>query len=251
MTRAIELELYQPYARSRILDSLGSAVELKWGGDFAIGGGTVYVFASLTTERWQILTPDMVRREVQLPGDPVKRPKWKVTLSIPRGTCLFGQPRPRDPFLFLGEIVDTRNNGGRSLGQIASARWDDYLLKPRLTRQMWNRLRFRSLYIDERIVPIDTWVGGRDPSRFIETIARLPGRRSVVARVYRRGGGTLTYTKHRGTRSLVYESGATSRRAILPHKSWPKGAAADEQTALEALMVFWSYGIFLPSIRWN
>ncbi len=251
MTRAIELELYQPYARSSILNSLGSAVELKWGGDLAIGGGTAYVFASLTTERWQILTPDMVRREVQLPGDPARRPKWKVTLSIPRGTCLFAQPRPRDLFLFLGEIVPTRNNGGRSLGQIASARWDDYLLKPRLTRQMWNGLRFRSLCIDERIVPIDSWVGGRDPSRFIETIERLRGRRRVVAQVYRRGGGTLTYTKHQGTRSLVYESRATSRRAILPYKSWPKGAAANEQTALEALMVFWSYGTFLPSIRWH
>jgi hypothetical protein len=161
MTRAIELKLYQPYARSRILDSLGSAVELKWGGDLAIGGRAAYVFASLTTERWQILSPDMIRREVQLPGDPVKRPKSKVTLSIPRGTFLFGQPRPRDPFLFLGEIVPTRNHGSRSLGQIASARWDDYLIKPRLPRQMWNRLWFRCLYIDERIVPIDRWVGGR------------------------------------------------------------------------------------------
>ena len=246
--RAIELELYQPYARSRILDSVGSAVDLKWGGDLAIGGGTAYVFASLTTDRWQILTPDMIRREVQLPGDPVKRPKWKVTLSIPRGTFLFGQPRPRDPFLFLGEIVPTRNHGSQSLGQITSARWDDYLLKPRLPRQMWARLRFRCLYIDERIVPIDSWVG---PNRFIETIDRLRGRRRVVAKVYRRGGGTLTYTKHQGTRSLVYESGAKSRRAILPYKSWPKGAAADEQTALEALMVFWSYGTFLPSIRWH
>jgi hypothetical protein len=166
MTRAIELELYQPYARSCILDSLGSAVELKWGGDLAIGGGTAYVFASLTTERWQILSPDMIRREVQLPGDPVKRPKWKVTLSIPRGTFLFGQPRPRDPFLFLGEIVPTSNNGGRSLGQITSARWDDYLIKPRLPRQMWARLRFRCLYIDERIVPIDSWIGRGEANRF-------------------------------------------------------------------------------------
>ncbi len=116
---------------------------------------------------------------------------------------------------------------------------------------MWNRLRFRSLYIDERIVPIDSWVGGRDPSRFIETIDRLRGRRRVVAQVYRRGGGTITYTKHQGTRSLVHESGATRRRAILPYESWPKGAAADEQTALEALIVFWSYGIFLPSLRWR
>jgi len=251
MTRAVELELYQTYARSRILDSLGSAVDVKWGGDLAIGGGTAYVFASLTTERWQILTPDMLRREVQLPGDPAKRPKWKVTLSIPRGTLLLGQRKPRDPFLFLGEIASTRNHGSRSLGQIASARWDDYLLKPRLPRQMWAQLRFRCLYIDERIVPIDSWVGRPDPNRFIETIERLRGRRSVVAQVYRRGRGTLTYTKHQGTRSLVYKSGRTSRRAILPYKSWPKGAAADEQTALEALMVFWSYGTFLPSIRWN
>src|SRR6266511_942935 len=251
MTRAIELELYQPYARSRILDSLESAVALKWSGDLAIGGGTAYVFASLTTERWQFLTPDMIRREVQLPGDPVKRPKWKVTLSIPRGTFLFGQPRLRDPFLFLGEIVPTRNHGSRSLGQIASARWDDYMLKPRLPRQMWAQLRFRCLYIDERIVPVDSWVGRPDPNRFIETIERLRGRRRVVAKVYRRGGGTLTYTKQQATRTLVYESGATSRRAILPYRSWPKGAAADEQTALEALIVFWSYGIFLPSIRWR
>ncbi len=251
MTRAIELELYQTYARSRILDSLESAVALKWSGDLAIGGGTAYVFASLTTERWQFLTPDMIRREVQLSGDPVKRPKWTVTLSIPRGTFLFGQPRLRDPFLFLGEIVPTRNHGSRSLAQIVSARWDDYLLKPRLPRQMWAQLRFRCLYIDERIVPVDSWVGRPDPNRFIETIERLRGRRSVVAQVYRRGRGTLTYTKHQGTRSLVYKSGRTSRRAILPYKSWPKGAAADEQTALEALMVFWSYGTFLPSIRWN
>jgi hypothetical protein len=206
------------------------------------------VFASLITERWQILTPNMVRREVQLPGDPVRRPKWTVTPSIPRGTYLFGQPMPRDPFLFLGEIVPTRNHGSQSLGQITSARWDDYLLKPRLPRQMWARLRFRCLYIDERIVPIDSWVG---PNRFIETIERLRGRRSVVAKVYRRGGGSLTYTKHQGTRSLVYESGATSRRAILPYKGWPKVGAAYEQTALEALMVFWSFGTFLPSIRWH
>ena len=251
MTRATELKLYQSYARSRILDSLASAVVLKWSGDLAIGGGTAYVFAGLSTERWQILTPDMIRREVQLPGDPAKRPKWKVTLSIPRGTLLLGQPKPRDPFLFLGEIAPTRNNGSRSLGHIASARWDDYLLKPRLPRQMWAQLRFRCLYIDERIVPIDCWVGRPDPNRFIETIERLRGRRRVVAKVYRRGGGTLTYTKQQRTRSLVYESGATSRRALLPYTSWPKGAAADEQTALEALMVFWSYGTFLPSIRWN
>src|SRR5437773_11234879 len=98
MTRATELKLYQSYARSRILDSLASAVVLKWSGDLAIGGGTAYVFAGLSTERWQILTPDMIRREVQLPGDPAKRPKWKVTLSIPRGTLLLGQPKQRDPF---------------------------------------------------------------------------------------------------------------------------------------------------------
>jgi hypothetical protein len=251
MAKAIELELYQPYARSRILHSLGSAVDVKWGGDLAIGGGTAYVFASLTTERWQILTPDMVRREVQLPGDPAIRPKWEVTLSIPRGTLLLGQRKPRDPFLFLGEIASTRNHGSRSLGQIASARWDDYLLKPRLPRQMWAQLRFRCLYIDQRIVPIDSWVGRPDPNRFVEAIERLRGRRSVVAQVYRRGGGTLTYTKHQVTRSLVYESGTTSQRAILPYKSWPKGATADEQTALEALMVFWAYGTFLPSIRWS
>jgi hypothetical protein len=251
VTTAIKLELYQPYARSRLLDSLSSAVQLKWGGDLVIEGGTAYVFASLTTERWQILTPNMVRREVQLPGDPIKRPKWKATRSIPRGTSLFGQPRPREPFLFLGEIVPTRNSGNRSLGQFASARWDDYLLKPRLTRQMWNRLRFRSLYIDERIVPIDSWTGGSDPSRFVKTIERLRQRQRVVAQIYRRGGGTLTYTKHQGTRSLVCESGATSRRAILPYKGWPKVGAAYEQTALEALMVFWSFGTFLPSIRWH
>src|SRR5438874_8809235 len=101
MTRATELKLYQSYARSRILDSLESAVALKWSGDLAIGGGTAYVFASLTTERWQILTPDMIRHEVQLPGDPAKRPKCKATLSIPRRTSLFGQPGLRDPFLFL------------------------------------------------------------------------------------------------------------------------------------------------------
>jgi hypothetical protein len=251
VTEPPDLARYQPYARAWLLKSLESAVELKWGGDLAIGVGTAYVFASVTTERWQILTPDMIRREMQLPGDPAKRPRWKVTLSMPRGTFLFAQPRPRDPFLFLGEIVATRNHGSQSLGQIASARWDDYLIKPRLPRQMWTRLRFRSLKIDEKIVPIDSWVGGRDPSRFIETIERLRGRRRVVAQVYRRGGGTLTYTKQPGTRSLVYESLGTSRHAILPYKSWPKGAAADEQTALEALLIFWSYGIFLPSIRWR
>jgi hypothetical protein len=116
---------------------------------------------------------------------------------------------------------------------------------------MWNRLRFRSLYIDERIVPIDSWTGGSDPSRFVKTIERLRQRQRVVAQIYRRGGGTLTYTKHQGTRSLVCESGATSRRAILPYKGWPKVGAAYEQTALEALMVFWSFGTFLPSIRWH
>ena len=252
MTRAIaEPELYQPYTRRRILDSLGSAVELKWGGDLAIGDGTAYVFAGLTTERWQILTPNMIRREVQLPGDPAKRPKWKGTLSIPRGTLLFGQPRPRDPFLFLGEIVPTRNGGGRSLGRLTSARWNDYLIKPPLPRPMWARLRFRCLYVDEKIVPIDSWIGPGDGNRFFRAVDRIRGRRQVVARVYRRVGGTLTYAKQHGTRSLVHESGAISRHAILPYKSWPKGAAADEQTALEALLVFWSYGIFLPSIRWR
>jgi hypothetical protein len=246
-----EPELYQPYARSRILDSLGSAVELKWGGDLAIGGGTAYVFASLTTERWQILTPDMIRREVQLSSDPAKRTKSKITQPIPRGTSLFGQPRLRDPFLFLGEMAPTRNSGSRSIGHIAGARWNDYLIKPRLPRQVWNRLRFRALYIDERIAPIDSWIDRGDANRFFETIERIRRRRRVVAKVYRRVGGTLTYVKQHGTHSLVHESGTTSWRAILPYKSWPKGAAADEQTAVEALMVFWSFGIFLPSIRWG
>ncbi len=252
MTQALsELDLYQPYARSRLLKSLGSAVELKWGGDLAIGDGTAYVFASFATESWQLLAPDMIRREVWLPGDPAKRPKWKKDLSIPRGTLLFGQPTSGDPFLYLGEMCPTSNSGSRSLGHITAARWTDYRVKPRLPRQIWTRLRFRSVEVDGKIVHIDRWTGSGDSGLLFDILERIRGRRRAGVRVYRRVGGTLTFTKKQGMRSLLHESGATSRRAILPYKSWPSGADADEQTAAEALLVFWSYGIFLPSLRWQ
>ena len=244
------LALYRPYSRSRLLRSLGSAVDLRWGGELAIGDGSAYVFASFSTQSWQLLTPDMIRREVRLPGDPAKRPKWKKDLSIPRGTLLFGQPKSRAPLLYLGGLFTTSNSGSRSLGHITSARWTDYRIKPRLPRQMWTGLRFRCLWVDEKIVPIDRWTG-RDAGLFFDILERTRGKWRAVIRVYRRVGGTVTYTKQPGTFSLLHESGATRRRAILPYKSWPSVADAEEQTALEALLVFWSYGIFLPSLRFT
>jgi hypothetical protein len=252
MTRALpELDLYQPYARTRLMKSLGTDVALKWGGDLAIGNEVAYVFAGLATERWQLLAPDMLRREVRLPGDPAKRPKWKTDLSIPRGTLLFGQPTSGAPFLYLGEMFPTSNSGSQSIGHLTAARWTDYRVKPRLPRRLWTRLRFRSVEVDGKIVHIDRWTGPHDSGRLFDILDGIRGSRRAVVRVYRRVGGTLTYTKQPAMRSLLLETGATRRRAILPYKSWPSGPAADEQTAIEALLIFWSYGIFLPSIRWQ
>jgi hypothetical protein len=223
---------------------------LKWGGDLAIGDGAAYVFARFATESWQLLTPDMIRREVRLPGDPAKRPKWKKDLAIPRGTLLFGQPKSGATLLYLGGLFTTSNSGSSALGHITSARWTDYRIKPRLPRQVWKALRFRCLWIDEKIVPIDRWSRG-DADLLFDSLEHIRGKGRAEVRVYRRVGGTVTFTKQPGTCSLLHESGATSRHAILPYKSWPSGPDADEQTALEALLVFWSYGIFLPSLRFT
>jgi len=233
--------LYSTVRRIQIVDQLKGSIRHQWGGDLLTSGNGAAILARLWSATWQILAPDRLRREVIRPVDRARRRAW-TPQNVPAGTALFLQDRARSTLLYAGEITDSRyfGSGAASMGVHYSKGWTDFEVRPALTDELWNELRFHSLFIDDRPIELAERkvIGAPELHDLLQPIRR---RRTVTVTAADRVRGTLTYAKHDDGGALTHQLGGLTQRARTQHP----GQGAD------ALFIFWEYGQLSPFVQWS
>jgi hypothetical protein len=231
-----DLPLYTSLRRRDILAGLDQPPVHAWYGHLAANGQAL-VLASLATDGWQVLGPDVLRREIRRHRTARRRPGTRLVL--PTRALLFCQPKARAAYLYVGQV----SNYGFAHGATPVGHWTDFVIQPPLPADLWENLRFHTLRIDGRPVAIRDYAFHGWPDIDIHAVLEpvLFRRRRVTVVIDDRVRGRLTYSKQGSQRSLVHERAGTIRQA----------SALYEQSAYDALWVYWHFGELFSHLEWT
>jgi len=231
-----DLPLYAALRHGDILARLHQPAARQWYG-YLLADGHALVLARLESEGWQVLGPDVLRREIRRPHEARRQPGIRLVLPIP--ALLFCQPRARADYLYVGQV----RNYGFANGTTPFGHWTDFQILPPLPSNLWARLRFHTLSIDGHPVAVRNYAVYGSPDIDITAVLEpvLLRRNCLTVVIDDRVRGRLTYSQRGSRRSLVHERAGTVRQA----------PAQFEQSAYDALCLYWQLGELFSHLEWT